>query len=80
MILPTVLTVSGFRFFFYNGDKNEPIYIHITKGSATGKIWSEPDILIAYMVGFNNKDIRYFIKVVINKNESFKLKWDEYYA
>ena len=78
--MPTILTVSGFRFFFYSGDKNEPIHIHVTKGSATGKIWLEPEISIAYMVGFNNKDIRDIIKVVINNNESFKLKWNEYFT
>ena len=78
--MPTILTVNGFRFFFYSGDRNEPIHIHVTKGKATGKIWLEPEIRIAYMVGFNNKEIKEIGELVKNNNKTFKTKWNEYFA
>ncbi len=78
--MPTILTVNGFRFFFYSGDRSEPIHIHVTKGNATGKIWLEPEIKIAYMVGFNHKEIKDILALAIDNNETFKLKWNEYFS
>ncbi len=72
--MPTLLMVNGFRFFFYSGDRYEPRHIHVTKGKATGKIWLEPEIVIAYMVGFNNKEIKDIEEVVKKNSETFKLK------
>lgn len=47
--MPTLLIIKGIRFFFYSNENNEPIHIHVTKGSAAGKVWSETEIDIAYL-------------------------------
>ncbi len=47
--MPTVLMESGFRFFFYSSEGDEPAHIHVTKGDAEGKIWLEPHFQQAYM-------------------------------
>jgi hypothetical protein len=39
--MPTILLLNGFRFFFYSNENNEPIHVHIEKGSAEAKIWLE---------------------------------------
>lgn len=39
--------VSGFSFI----ENDEPIHIHVKKGSAEGKIWLEPHCLIAFLHG-----------------------------
>ena len=77
--MPTLLIVNGFRFFFYSGDRNEPMHIHVTKGKASGKIWLEPTSSIAYMVGFNKKELKDITTLVTNNIETFKLKWNEYF-
>lgn len=41
-ILPSLFTVSGYTIFFWSGDMNEPIHVHISKGHPTKnatKIW-----------------------------------------
>lgn len=55
--MPTLLFIYGFRFFFYSNENNEPIHVRIEKGNANGKVWLEPGIEIAYMYGFNNKEV-----------------------
>ena len=35
--MPTVLTVQGFRFFFWSNESDEPIHVHVEKGGAEGK-------------------------------------------
>ena len=49
--MPTLLLVNGFRFFFYSNENDEPIQVHVTKAEAAGKIWLEPEIMIAYLKG-----------------------------
>ena len=40
--MPTVLTVSGFRFFFYSLEGMEPPHIHVEHGEGTAKFWLDP--------------------------------------
>lgn len=36
--MPTLLFIKDLRFFFYSNENNEPAHVHITKGSANGKV------------------------------------------
>lgn len=40
--MPTVLTVEGFRFFFYSNENDEPPHVHVEKAEGTAKIWLSP--------------------------------------
>lgn len=77
--MPTLLLINGLRFFFYSSENNEPAHVHVTKGSANGKIWLLPNIEIAYMHGFSNSEIKFIMKVTDTHLESFKSKWNEYF-
>jgi hypothetical protein len=35
--MPTILLISGFRFFFYSNESQEPMHVHVSKASADGK-------------------------------------------
>lgn len=39
--MPKILFKKGFNFFFYSNENNEPAHIHVSKGTADGKIWLE---------------------------------------
>jgi hypothetical protein len=77
--MPTILSLNGFRFFFYSNENSEPIHVHVEKGSAVCKIWLEPKIEIAYMSGFSTREVKEINSIVINYSDLFKNKWNEYF-
>lgn len=77
--MPTLLLLNGFRFFFYSNENDEPIHVHITKGSATGKVWLEPTIEVDYFLGFSNSEQRDILHIIQKHCETFKKKWNEYF-
>ena len=40
--MPTVLRISGFRFFFYSLEGSEPPHIHVEHGGSVAKFWLNP--------------------------------------
>ncbi len=59
--MPTILFITGWRFFFYANEGKEPIHIHCQKGEKECKFWLDSDnfdIKAAYTYNMNNKDIR----------------------
>jgi len=77
--MPTLLFIRGLRFFFYSNENNEPPHVHVTKGNASGKIWLEPSILIAYLNGFTNAEEKDIMALLNDHSENFKQKWYEYF-
>jgi hypothetical protein len=37
--MPTILLISGWRFFFYADERNEPVHIHVRKAEMDCKYW-----------------------------------------
>jgi hypothetical protein len=37
--MPTVLRIGPSRFFFYAGDRDEPLHIHIERDNSLAKFW-----------------------------------------
>lgn len=77
--MPTLLFIRGLRFFFYSNENNEPPHVHVTKGNASGKIWLEPSILIAYLNGFTNAEEKDIMTIINDHSENFKQKWYEHF-
>lgn len=78
--MPTLLIIDGYRFFFYSNENNEPIHVHVIKGSADGKIWLEPNIEVAYMHEFSSREIKDIMWLVKANYEQFKTKWNDYFS
>jgi hypothetical protein len=78
--MPTLLFINGLRFFFYSNESNEPAHIHITKGGASGKVWLEPAVEIAYLHGFINSEEKDILKIIEIHSQDFKTKWHEYFS
>ncbi len=75
--MPTALRVSGFRFFFYSNEVNEPMHIHVEKGDAVGKMWLEPVLEQEYFYGFTVKERKQIIEIVTANLDLFKNTWNE---
>lgn len=78
--MPTVLWKSGFRFFFFSNENNEPAHIHVQKGSGEGKIWLEPSFRLAWTIGFSRQEETAVLEIASANKELFLNKWYEYFG
>lgn len=76
--MPTILTIYGFRFFFYTNE-HAPEHIHVEKGDATAKFNLFPVELVKSK-RFKANEINDIRKLVLENRELFKQKWDEYFS
>ena len=54
--MPTVLQISGFRFFFYSLEGAEPPHIHVEHGDKVAKLWLQP-VSLAESRGFRSHEL-----------------------
>jgi Domain of unknown function (DUF4160) len=77
--MPTVLRVSGFRFFFYSLEGNEPAHIHVEQGDNVAKFWLEP-VTLAESHGFRAHEINRLRALVIEHRVTFAEAWNDHFG
>jgi hypothetical protein len=80
ILMPTVLRIDGYRFFFYSNENNEPAHIHVEKGNAEGKVWLEPSISVAYFKGFSSREQNEIINISRKNLLVFVQNWYGYFG
>ena len=78
MLMPTVLIINGYRFYFYSNENKEPIHIHIEKAEGNAKYWLEP-IEEAYSYDFTLKQRKEIEKYIKEFQQTFIKNWHEYF-
>lgn len=79
--MPTVLTLLGWRFFFYSNEGNEPIHIHCRKGDAEAKYWLDIesfDIVEAYSHNLKTNDRRTVRKIIFEHFDYIESEWNNF--
>jgi len=77
-LMPTILRVGPYRFYFYSHEPNEPPHIHVDHDDKSVKFWVNP-VGLARNFGFKAKELRQ-IEEIVTENESAILeKWNEYF-
>ena len=79
--MPTVLLIMGWRFFFYANEGDEPIHIHCRKAEKEAKYWLDTknfDVLEAFTIKMNNKDIRQVKKIIYDHFELIEEEWSNF--
>jgi Domain of unknown function (DUF4160) len=81
-IMPTVLRLRGFRFFFYSneGSPREPAHIHVEKDRCEAKFWLRPETQIAYNDGYDARTLRELSEIVAENRNLFERAWDEFFG
>jgi len=51
----------------------------VEKGDAEGKIWLEPKLKIAYLLGFTNAETKQIAVITFKYFEHFKTQWHGYF-
>jgi hypothetical protein len=78
-MMPTVLRVSGFRFFFYSMEGSEPPHIHVEHGDNVAKFWLQP-VSLAESHGFRTHEVSRLRALVIEHRLSFLEAWNAHFA
>ena len=80
--MPTILSILGWRLFFYSNENNEPIHIHAQKAESECKFWIkeiEFDIEEAYSYNLSpqlRKEIR---KIIFQHFDYIVAEWNKYF-
>ena len=77
-IMPTILRIGPYRFFFYAGDYNEPPHIHVERDDDTAKFWLKP-VRLQNSGGFSRKEINQIQKLVKENKDRLLRSWDDYF-
>lgn len=76
--MPTIPRDSPYRLFFYAGDRNEPMHVHIERDDKVAKFWLEP-IRLHTSGGFSREEIRRIHRLVQSHTDELKEAWDAYF-
>jgi Domain of unknown function (DUF4160) len=76
--MPTILRITGFRFFFYSDEGSEPPHIHVERNDEVAKFWLEP-VELASSSGFSAKEINQLRKLVTENQTHLVQSWHEYF-
>ncbi|MBM2815320.1 MAG: hypothetical protein HW421_2082 [Ignavibacteria bacterium] len=76
--MPTLLIEGPYRFYFYSHENNEPPHVHVDRDMLSVKFWLEP-IALSKNIGFSAKELNKIYAIIVNHQEQFLEKWNEYF-
>ncbi len=76
--MPKVLREGPYRLFFYAGDGDEPLHIHVERDDKIAKFWLGP-VRLQWSGGFNPIEIRRIRRIVEERQQQLTEAWDEYF-
>jgi hypothetical protein len=69
-VVPALLRVRGYRFFFYSLENREPAHIHVAHAGRYAKFWLEP-VSLANARGFRGHELTEIQEIVVENSEMF---------
>ena len=77
--MPTVLRVGPYRFFFYAGDRDEALHIHVERDDKIAKFWIDP-MRLQNSGGFTRTEIGQILKIINRYYPQLVEAWHEYFG
>lgn len=77
--MPTVLRVGPYRYFFYAGDRDEPVHIHVERDDKIAKFWLDP-IRLQSSGGFSRAEIGQIMRIINQHYQQLVEAWHEYFG
>jgi hypothetical protein len=65
--------------FFYSGDRNEPVHVHVERDTQRAKFWLDP-VRLARSGGFTAAELRDVERLVGAHQQHLVEKWNEYFS
>ena len=76
--MPTIFREGSYRFFFYAGDRNEPVHVHIERDDKIAKVWLDP-LRLCSSGGFKRYEIATVLKIIKENREIMVEGWNVYF-
>ena len=79
--MPTILSIFGWRFFFYANERNEPIHIHCRKAEAEAKYWLDVEnfeAIEAHTYSMSQADKRMVRKIIFEHFDYIVEEWSNF--
>ena len=79
--MPTILTLLGWRFFFYANERNEPIHVHCQKAEAEAKYWLDVEsfeLIEAHSYNMSPADRRTVRRIIFEHFDYIVSEWKKW--
>jgi hypothetical protein len=77
--MPTVFSSGPYRFFFYSGDRDEPIHVHVEREDMIAKYWLDP-IRLQISGGFSRIELRRIQSIIEKNYQTLVEAWNDYFG
>ncbi len=78
-IVPTVLRIGPYKFYFYSHEPNEPAHVHVDRDESSAKFWlNKPQL--ARNIGFSAKELNKIFKIVNEHKYELLEAWNGYFS
>lgn len=77
--MPTIVTIRGYRLFFFSREGDEPPHVHVEHGEKVAKFWLAP-VELAMSDGFRGHELLRLRAVVIEHRLLCLEKWNEHFS
>jgi hypothetical protein len=76
--MPTVLRSGPYRLFFYAGDGDEPMHVHVERDESIAKFWMNP-VRLQSSGGFRRPELSKIEQLVKTHRQRLIEAWNEYF-
>ncbi len=76
--MPTVFKLGPYRYFFYAGDRDEPLHIHVERNDKIAKFWLDP-IRLENSGGFSRAEIGQILRTINQHHQQLVEAWHGYF-
>jgi len=76
--VPVIGRVSGYRFFFYSNENDEPPHVHVQRERKLAKFWLK-EVSLAKSKRFMSHELTEIEKIVAERQQQFLEAWYEHF-
>ena len=76
--MPTILRQGPYRLFFYSGDGDEPMHVHVERDNHVAKFWLDP-VRLQRSGGFRQPEITRVSELIEEHRTEIIETWNEYF-
>ena len=75
---PTVLTLGGFRFFFFSREESRR-HVHVQHADGEAKFWLEPSLELAQHTGLSDRRLAKARRLIEENEDAIRKAWAKHF-